>query len=183
MAGMAGLALGLAIRHFPVEAEAEPARPGHAQEVRSISFDGRSLPTATLRALLTTHVGDRVDYARLGHDRLVLEDALVAHGFYAAYVGTPRVVYDADGAAFVTFPIMQGPQFRVRSVTVTGANADDAGIVTLTEGEVIRAERVDQVRTALAERIAVRGGRQTEVVATVRPDVAAAVVDVTLAAR
>lgn len=183
MTAMAAASLALAIRHFPVEAEADPARPGHAQEVRSISFDGRSLPTASLRTLLSTHVGERIDMAKLAHDRDVLERALVARGFYAAHVGDAQVVYDADGAAFVTFSIMQGPQFRVRSVTVTGATAEETGIVTLTKGEVIVAERVDQVRVALAERLAARAGRETEVVATVRPDVAAGVVDVTLAAR
>ena len=183
MTAMAAAALYLAIQHFSVEAEADPARPGHAQEVRSIAFDGRSLPTATLRALLSTHVGEHVDRAKLARDRVVLEDALVARGFYAAHVGEAQVVFDAAGAAVVPFPIMQGPQFRVRSVTVTGATAEDTGIVTLREGEVIRAERVDQVRTALAERIAVRAGKQADVVATVRPDLAAAVVDVTLAAR
>ena len=82
--------------------------------------------------------------AALARDRVVLEDALVAHGFYAAHVSDAQVVYDADGAAFVTFPIMQGPQFRVRTVTVTGAEIEDIGIVTLAEGEVILAERVDR---------------------------------------
>lgn len=183
MATMAAVALFLAIRHFPVEAEADPARPGHAQEVRGIAFDGRSLPTQELRALLSTHVGERIDMAKLAHDRAALEDALVARGFYAAHVADAQVVFDADGAAFVTFPIMQGPQFRVRSVTVTGATDADAGIVTLSEGEVIQAERLDQVRTVLAERLASRAGRPADVIATVRPDLSAGVVDVTLAAR
>ena len=146
MAVMAAATLALAIRHFPVEAESDPARPGHAQEVRSIAFDGRSLPTAALRGLLSTRVGQRIDMAVLARDCVVLEDALVAHGFYAAHVGDAQVVFDADGAAFVTFPIMQGPQFRVRSVTVTGAAIEDTGIVTLTQGEVILAARVERVR-------------------------------------
>lgn len=183
MTVMAAVSLGLAIRHFPVEAKADPARPGHAQEVRGVAFDGRSLPTAELRALLSTRVGQRIDTAKLARDRAVLEDALVARGFYAAHVADAHIVFDADGAAFVTFPVMQGPQFRVRSVTVTGAAEEDTGIVTLTRGQLIRADRIDQARAALAERLAVRAGKPTDVVAMVRPDLAAAVVDVELAAR
>jgi outer membrane protein assembly factor BamA len=82
--------------------------------VRSIAFEGGSLPAPTLRSLLSTHVGEHVDLGKLARDRVALEDALVARGFYAAHVAEARVVFDADGTARVTFAIMQGPQFRTR---------------------------------------------------------------------
>lgn len=171
----------IAVRHLPENAEAEPVRAARTQEVQSVALDGRGLPTAALRDLLATRAGDLIDTAKLARDRAVLEEALVARGYLAAKVSEAQVMFDARGAAFVTFAIEQGPQFRVRSVTVTGTTAKDAGVVTLGEGELVIAERIARVREALTERLAARGKRSL-VVANVRPDLATATADIELAA-
>jgi outer membrane protein assembly factor BamA len=163
------------------DAESDPVRATRMQEVQSVAFDGRGLPVAALRELLATRSGELVDTAKLAHDRDVLEDALVARGYFDAKVSDAQLTFDAAGAAFVTFAIEQGPLFHVRSVIVTGASDLDAGIVTLSTGEVALAERVARVRDAIAERLAARGKR-AHVVANVRPDPTSASVDIELVA-
>jgi outer membrane protein assembly factor BamA len=171
------------IRHLPAKAEAEPthATVTRTKAIESISIDGRNLPMASLRELLTTHVGEQVDSAKLDHDRAALEQALVERGFYAAHVNAPHVSHNDGGDAFVTFRIEQGPQFRVRSVIVTGANAKDAGVVALEAGEIASADRIQFARTTLADRLESRGKRMN-VAANVREDASASVVDIELVA-
>lgn len=174
--GLAGLAGWVGIRHQPRPAEAE-AR--HApQEIVSIAFDGRALPS--LRDVLSLHVGDRYDAAKTARDRQALETALVERGYLGAKVGSAQVTYGATGGVFVTYAIAQGPLFHVRSVTITGATETNAGVVTLAAGEVVAADRIAHARGALAERLAARGTPVT-VVANVRLDETAAVADVELA--
>jgi outer membrane protein assembly factor BamA len=86
------------------------------------------------------------------------------------------------GAAFVTFPIDQGPRYHVRAVTVSGVPAKETGVVTLGQGDVYDADRIARAGSALAERLAARG-RQATVSAKLHRDDAAALVDVELAVR
>src|SRR5690606_19430341 len=97
------------IRHLPEEAQAEPARVSRPQEIASVALDGRDLPTAALREVLATRAGELIDLEALARDRRALEAALVARGHLAAKVGEPRVTFGTGGAAYVTFPVSQGP--------------------------------------------------------------------------
>jgi len=146
------------VREMPEgEAHAGP-RVSRPREVESVALDGpRDLPAAALRDVLTTRSGDQLDTAKLAHDREALQNALVARGYLAARVGEPQVSFDDDGGAFVTFAIERGTQFHVGAVEVVGAEAKDAGVVTLAAGEVVSAARVEEARQGLAARLASRG--------------------------
>lgn len=170
----------LGIRHLPTRAEADVVRPAPSHEVQSIAFDGRSLPTATLREALSTKPGDILDEEKLARDREALVDALAARGYLAAQVGAPRVV-QTDAGAFVTFAVEPGAEFRVRSVSVVGATALEAGVVTVSAGEIVDGHRIDRAREALADRLAARGKRR-DVMVHLSTDVARALVDIELVA-
>ena len=171
----------LGIRHLPTTAEADVTLAARPREVRSIAFEGRALPTATLRAALQTRTGDVIEAAKLVRDREAMTAALAARGFLAAQVGPAHVVYGDGGAAFVTFAVETGEPFRVRAVTVTGAAQLDAGVVTLDAGEIVQADRIERARAALADRLAARGKPAT-VTAKLTLDRAAHLVDIELAA-
>lgn len=155
-------------------------RAAPSREVQSIAFDGRSLPLATLRAAIATKPGDILDEERLGRDREALTSALAARGFLGARVSAAKVVQTGEGA-FVTFAVETGPEFRVRSVNVSGATQLEAGVVTLSPGEIVDAHRIESAREALADRLAARGKRR-EVLVHVAQDLAAGVVDIELVA-
>jgi len=170
------------IRHLPQEAQAEPVISNvKPQEIRSVGLDGRGLPMAALRSVLETQVGNIVDRAAIERDRKALTETLVGRGYLAANVGEARVTFGVGGAAYVVYPIQQGPLFRVRSINVEGASAAEAGVVTLA-GEVADAERIGLARKAVEERVRVRG-KQSAVVASLSLDNAAGLVDVRLTAR
>jgi len=169
-----------AIRHLPAgEAEATPARIP-AQEIQSVSIDGRRLPLADLRALLATRPGDLLDDARLERDRAALEAALSARGHLAARVEPADVVYGEAGGAYVTFDVVQGPVFKLRSVTVTGATEREAGVVTLNPGDDASARRIERARQTLEEML-VHRGTPARVTVAIHVDRPASVVDVELA--
>jgi outer membrane protein assembly factor BamA len=138
---------------------------------------------ADLRATLTSHAGDQLDTAKLDADRTALEIALVDRGYLSAKVSTPHVMFDSNGGAFITFAVTQGPLFHIRSIAITGASSRDAGIVTISKGEVVRSDRLERARDAMAERLVARGKQANVVSVKLAPDEAAAAVDVVLAAR
>lgn len=182
---IAALAAFGAIRYLPAsmmsEAEAEPARV-RAQEVQSISIDGRGLPLASLRAVLTTQVGQLLDAKVLERDRGALESELSARGYLAARVELASVTFAANGGAFVSFQIAQGALFHLRSVTVMGATERDAGVVTLSSGDEANAGRIERARQTLLDNL-VRRGKASQVEVTMQLDVASALVDVKLVTR
>jgi outer membrane protein assembly factor BamA len=180
-AGLAAAAAWGLVRHLPEgEARAEP-QIVRSQELESVALDAHDLPVTSLREVLASRAGDPLDRAKLEHDRAALQNALAARGYFAAKVGAADVSFDEHGGAYVTFAIDQGPEFHVRTVEVTGATAKDAGVVTLTAGEVASPARFAQAREALAERLAARGKPAT-VTVEVTTDEAAAAVDVVLSA-
>lgn len=172
------------IRYLPTDAQAEPvvlnARP---QEIRSVALDGdRGLPVGALRDVLETKAGGLIDLAAVKRDRAALQAELVERGFLAATVGEARVTFGAGGVVYVVFPIQQGPVFHLRHVTVEGAKATEAGIVTFAGGDVADADRIARARKAVEERLLVRG-KQHVVEASLSLDAAAGVADLTLSAR
>jgi len=180
-AGLAAAAAWGTVRHLPeAEAQAEPTAV-HPQQIASIALDARDLPVTSLREVLASHAGDMLDGATLDHDRAALEDALAQRGYLTAKVGAAQISFDERGSAYVTFAIDAGPEFHVRKVEVTGATAKDAGVVTLSTGEVASPTRFAQAREALSERLAARG-KKASVTVQVTTDEAAAAVDVVLSA-
>jgi outer membrane protein assembly factor BamA len=168
------------IRHLPEsEAQAEVQTVARSQEIQSVSLDGRNLPLAALRDVLTTKAGSLIDLDALARDRSVLEETLVARGYLAAHVADARVTFGVGGASFVTFAIEQGPMFHIRDVRVSGASNLDAGVVTLGAGEPADASRMTLARQALEARLKVRS-KHSSVVTKLAPDLRAAVVDVEL---
>jgi outer membrane protein assembly factor BamA len=178
--GLAAAAAVVVVRELPEsEAQAEAITVARPQEIRSISFDGRGLPLAALREVLTTKPGTLINLAALARDRVLLEEMLVARGYLAAHVADAHVTFGSGGATFVTFAIEQGPMFTIRNVTITGASTNDAGVVTLGTGEPADASRLTLARQALQARLAVRSAHSF-VVTKLSPDLAAGVVDVEL---
>lgn len=167
------------IRHLP-HSEAQVARPGvRTQEVQSVAVDGRGLPVHALRALLTTRAGDLLDGNRLEQDRIALEGELAARGYLAAVVEPADVTFGPAGGAFVTFSITQGPVFKLRSVTVTGATEREHGVLTIAAGDDAIADRIERARQNLADHLSSRG-QAREVTVALRTDRAANAVDVEL---
>jgi outer membrane protein assembly factor BamA len=177
--GLAGIVGGVGYLHLPNGAQAESTRAGRPGDVQSVSLDGRSLPS-NLRSVLSLHAGERFDADKVVRDRNALITALTDLGYLRAHVSDPVVTHDSTGGVFVTYAIAQGPQFVVRTVTVTGVTDKDAGVVTLAAGEIVAADRIVHARQALAERLRVRGKRGA-VTANVHPDPAGTVADVELA--
>ncbi|MBA3452160.1 MAG: hypothetical protein H0T42_03565 [Deltaproteobacteria bacterium] len=149
------------------------------QLIQSVSIDGRALPLAALRSVLATRPGLTLDAARLEQDRLALGAELAARGHLAATVEPASVIYGPAGGAFVTFQVTKGPVFKLRSVTVIGANERDAGVVTLSAGDDAIADRIERARHALDETL-LRRGKASRVTVATRADLAAGVVDVEL---
>jgi len=177
---MRSLLLLLAVAHVGAcSAEASKPMAIPPQQIQSVSIDGRALPLAALRAVVSTEPGATLDMARLEKDRIALEAELAARGHLAAHVDPATVSYGATGGAFVTFQVTKGPVFKLRSVTVTGASPRDAGVVTLTAGDDAIADRIERARQQLADSLAARG-KPSQVTVSVRPDQAAGVVDVEL---
>jgi outer membrane protein assembly factor BamA len=169
------------------EADAETRHAARRQEVQSVALDGYGLPISELRAVLATRAGDLLDATKLRADRDELRATLVRRGYLSAKVQDAQVMFDADGGAFVTFAIEQGPLFHVRSVEVVGTTERDAGVVTIASGEVVRSERLEHAREAMTERLVSRGKlagtRAGRIDVKLAPDEAAAAVDVVLAAK
>jgi hypothetical protein len=174
----------VALRQLPhPEANAEAAlnHPARLQEVRSISLEGRTLPLARLREVLTTRTGQPLDTAGLSRDRDAMEHELADLGYLAARVEPAIVTYDAAGAAYVTFEVDTGKLFHLRNVQVTGGGRD-AVIVTLTAGDDAVRDRIEHARVAMSDGLA-RRGRPPKVELSVHTDLAAAAVDVIFATR
>ena len=170
----------VAITQLPTsEAVAAQAAPVRAQEIVSITLEGRFLPLHDLRTLLTTRRGELLDDRRLDADRQTLQAELVRRGHLSANVEPAIVTYGAAGGAYVTFQVTQGPLYKLRHVTLTGATPRDA-VVTISAGEDADAERIERARVVIGEQLA-RRGKHGEVTVSVRPDHAAGVVDVDLA--
>lgn len=167
------------------KAEADTAAPARAaRKIESISLDAPKLavPVTALRQVMSTHTGDALDRQRLERDRTALENELVTRGYLAARVGSPAIGFDENDGAFVTYAITQGPLYHVHSVAVTGAASKDIGVVTISEGEPVEADRLAHAKDALAARLTARGKRHSVELRLTRDD-RSATVDVELAAK
>jgi len=178
---VAAIAAYAIVRHAPEgSAEAEPT-PLRAQEIQSISLDGRGLPMAVLRDVLTTHAGELLDAQRLEHDRTAIQAALEARGYLAARVQPATVTFAPTGGAYVMFSIDQGAPFHLRNVTLTGASERDV-VLTIASGDLAVSERIERARQAVADSLPLRATKTT-VTVKLHTDVAASAVDVELVVR
>lgn len=167
---------------LPTRDAAAQARtaPGRTQEIQSVSIDGRSLPLAALRAVLTTRPGAQLDAAQLEHDRGAIEAELASRGYLSARVDPAIVTFAPSGGAFVTFQVMQGPVFHFRSIKVVGASEKDAGVVTISAGEEANPGRIERARQQLASNLMRHGSKPRQVVVSTHSDATQASVDVEL---
>jgi len=188
LAVFAAAAAFVLVRELPEhEADATAVHASRPQEVQSVALDGsRGLPVAELRATLATHAGDLLDAQKLEHDRAALETALTNRGYLSAKVAPASVMFDSSGGAFVSFAIERGSLFHIRNVEVVGTSPQNAGVVTIAKGDVVRSDRLERARAALAERLITRTKlttqkpTTTDVSVKLQPDEAAAAVDVVL---
>jgi hypothetical protein len=142
--------------HRRKEPVAPAPEPGSTpRTVASVRIDGPSLPIVTLEGALATRTGGPVDDAVLAADRVRIADILTERGHLAAEVAPATVQYGPSGA-HVTFAVVPGGIYRIRSVRVEGAAAADlAEVPTAKPGEEVSLERarhgVDQLDRWLAE--------------------------------
>jgi outer membrane protein assembly factor BamA len=184
--GLAAIAAGAVIvRELPEHQAEADARPVQPQEIQSVQFEGRGLPLATLRAAVTTHVGDQVDDIKLERDRTSLQTTLIAQGYLAAEVEHPTITFDGGGA-FVAYAIRTGALYHVRDVKVTtvakDVNIKDAGIVTLTKGDEAVAATIERARQHIIDVLASKSHKHS-VDVKLHTDPGAGVVDVELAIK
>ena len=179
---LAAVAAWVVVRHLP-EGEAGAETQLHrAQEIQSVTLDGRALPVMALRQMLTSRPGDLLDSAKLERDRATLLAALEARGFLAARVEPAAVTFGPQGGAYVTFAIAQGPVFHIRTVTLVGA-AEKDGVITIASGDDASAERIERARQALVSSLPLKAHKQVSVELKLHTDIAATAVDVELIAR
>jgi hypothetical protein len=132
-----------------------PAPVAAPREVASIRLDGPSLPIVTLEGALATRIGSAVDEATLAADRVRISDILTERGHLGAEVAPATVQYGPSGA-HVTFAVVPGAIYRIRTVRIEGAGAVDlAEVPTAIAGEEVSLARarhgVDQIDRWLAE--------------------------------
>ena len=170
----------LAARYLTAsEAVAQPSIV-RSQEIQSVAIEGRTLPLAALRAVLTTRPGELLDAQRLEHDRGALEAELATRGYLSARVDPAIVTFGASGGAFVSFQIMQGPVFHFRTISVVGATDRETGVVTISAGEEANPSRIERARQQLIANLARHGSKARQVVVSTHSDAAQASVDVEL---
>lgn len=155
-------------------------RADHPQQIRSLRLDGDRLPTTILGAKLASKIGDTLDLDRLAADRKTLRDALIGRGFWAAEVSAPEIVFGDDGGAHVSFRIVTGPVFHIRTVTVAGdAPAGLLAEVTLTAGDDVSPDRLARNADLLASALRRRGATAATVSVETSTDRDTRSVDVT----
>ncbi len=179
---LAAVAAGVLVHELPESEATADTQLHRAQEIESISLDGRRLPVMAMRQILTSRAGDLLDSAKLEHDRAALQGFLEASGFLAAHVQPASVTFASNGGAYVSFTITQGPMFHVRNVRLIGASDDD-GVVTIAPGDDASAERLERARQALVSSLPLKAHKQATVTLKMHTDVAASAVDVELVAR
>ncbi len=178
---VAAVAAWAVVRQLPEnEAIAQPTLSSHPQEIRSIALDGgRGLPLSTLRAALTTRIGDVIDRDHLALDRAALQTALETRGYLTAKVAPPTVTF-SNGGAYVMFSIDRGPAYHFRTIELVNVKERDAGVITIGAWDTANPERLERVRQALAD-VLTRQGKPARVTTELRTDVSASAVDVTIA--
>jgi Surface antigen variable number repeat len=153
------------------------------QEIHSISIDGgRGLPVAQLRDVMATKLGENVDTAKLGQDRVAIQTELASRGYLAAKVSDPVVTYGPSGGVYIVFDVERGPLFHIRTITLVGPNWKDVGVVTLAPGDEAVDTRLQRVRQTAQDTIS-RLHNNARVDLLVIPDVIEHVIDVRLITR
>jgi len=173
LGAVAAALAGVVVKNLPEKQASAETIAVDPQEIKSVRFEGKSLPLASLRAVVTTHAGEHVDDGKLETDRAALQATLVAQGYLAATVERPVITF--DHGAFVAFPVKTGTLYHVRDVVVTGPSAKRAGVVTLVRGDEAAADTIARAHDHVVAVI----GKPVDV--KLHPDADAGVVDVELA--
>ncbi|MDR2934827.1 MAG: outer membrane protein assembly factor BamA [Candidatus Adiutrix sp.] len=119
--------------------------------IRRIEFDGnefysnwtlsRQIDTSTYNCLISWLSGaGKLNLEKLSGDAQRLESYYQNHGFIQAQVGDPLVAHDAKGKLVVTFPIVEGPRFKVGRVSLGGRLLEDDDPKTILKATNLKGE-------------------------------------------
>lgn len=154
--------------------------PGEQYELETVSFDGNNHftdeelrdivsvgPPGVVQQLIGTLIRrpGGVTAEQLSDDQEALENFYRLKGFWSADIGRPRVVRQNEGGLEVVFPVKEGIQTLVESVSVAGADtmADELPELLLTSGEPFNPQELNLDLVALQTFYADRGYIEIEV--------------------
>ncbi len=174
-------------------------REGARAKIRSLGFEGRhALPAKELKKAietrryfwLTSWLTSTGIFKKeiLEQDAERIKEAYLDHGYLQVQVGVPKVVLSHDKKWFdITFPIVEGEQFRVKSIQFRGNSLFSADqlkqISKLKEGEVLKRNLLQDDVRVITDEYGAKGYLFTQVVPQLNPDPLSKTVDVVLEVR
>ncbi len=174
-------------------------REGPQAKIKSLRFEGRrALSAGELKKAietrryfwLTSWLTNTGIYKKeiLEQDVERIKELYLDHGYLQVQVGIPRVVLSQNKKWFdINFPIVEGEQFRVRSVQFSGHSLFSADqlkpILHLKEGEVLKRSLLHDDVRAVTDEYGTKGYLFTQVFPRLNPDPSSRTVDVVLEVR
>jgi len=171
-------------------------REGPLAKIRSVGFEGRHALSArklkkaieTRRYFwLTSWLTSTGIYKKelLEQDAERAKEVYLDDGYLQVQVGVPRVVLSQDKKWFdITFPIVEGGQFRVKSIQFSGNSLFSTDqlkpILKLKEGDVLRRNLLQDDVRAITDEYGAKGYLFTQVIPQLNPDPLSRTVDVML---
>lgn len=167
---------------------------GVRARIRRIHFEGRSaLPARLLRKKIET---DRYSWLTswltgsgiyrkevLEQDVERIKELYLDHGYLNVQVGAPEVVLSQDKQRFdITFPIVEGEQFRVGLIELSGNTLFRADqlvpLLKLQPGQIFKRSLLHEDVRTVTDQYGARGYIFTEVLPRLNPDSSSQTVDV-----
>lgn len=174
-------------------------REGPQAKIKSLRFEGRrALSAGELKKAIETHryfwltswLTNTGIYKKeiLEQDVERIKELYLDHGYLQVQVGIPRAVLSQNKKWFdINFPIVEGDQFRVRSVQFSGHSLFSADqlkpILHLKEGEVLKRSLLHDDVRAVTDEYGTKGYLFTQVFPRLNPDPSSRTVDVVLEVR
>lgn len=172
---------------------------GPRAKIKILDFEGRhALSARELKKAIETHryfwltswlTGAGI-YKKeiLEQDAERVKEVYLDHGYLQAQVGVPRVVLSQDKKWFdITFPVVEGEQFRVRNIQFSGNSLFSADqlkpTLKLKEGDVLKRNLLQDDVRAVTDQYGARGYLFTQVVPQLNPDPLTHTVNVMLEVR
>lgn len=150
---------------------------GQRAKVRKLEFDGnKDVSDKDLRHVVkpVTWYNPFSWFKRVHYDPIELEDMRLTvlkeyrnRGYLDAQVATPKVVRDPDGKVRLHFAVVEGAQYRVGRVKVTGSGVDVfpkenfRGLVKAKDGDTASESMIKQNADTLRDYFGARGYIQT----------------------
>jgi outer membrane protein insertion porin family len=174
-------------------------REGSRAKIRSVNFDGRhALSAGVLKKAietgryfwLTSWLTSTGIYKKeiLEQDTERIKEVYLDHGYLQVQAGVPRVVLSQNKEWFdITFPIVEGQQFKIKSIQFSGNSLLSAehlkSILKLKEGEVLKRSLLQDAVMAVTDEYGAKGYLFTQVVPQLTPDLSSRTADVVLEVR